>query len=126
MSEIIKIRDELYIKKGWDGYRVVYPIKKDTSKPYTIDKKWDNVHWRNLLYGGHWSRPIKVLLFLLALYLFVQAYKSDTATCREFVENIGEVCAKYDFNLDKINGTLPESSFYNLSFIQNGDTRIPP
>jgi len=95
MSKVEKIRDDLYIKKGWDGYRVVFPIKKDPSGPW----KKDNIHWSNLLYGGHWSRPIKALLFILALYLFVQAYLSDTKTCRDFVANIGTVCSQYNQNI---------------------------
>lgn len=83
MAGIEKIRDDLYIKKGWDGYRVVYPNRKDLNKPFNFK---DNCNWKNILFGGHWSWSLKLLLFLIALYFFVQMYLHDTALCREYVK----------------------------------------
>jgi hypothetical protein len=94
---IEKIRDDLYIKKGWDGYRVVYPNKIDLNKPLLSrnpeTNKLDNIHWKNFI--GLWHFWLKSAFVLIALYFFVQAYLSDTATCRKFIENLQTNCIEY-------------------------------
>lgn len=87
MGKTEKIRDDLYIKKGWDGYRVVYPTKNDLTKPFSFN----NINWKNFLTGGHWSYSLKLLIFIMALYFFVQMYNYDTAICREYASNFEEM-----------------------------------
>lgn len=118
MSNIEKIREDLYVKKGWDGYRVVHPIKKDLNLPMTRD----NINWKNFLFGGHWSYALKAVLFLIALYFFVQMYLHDTKVCREFVENIGLVCTQYNeaiLDSEPNYTTFPQIGF-NISLSQDG------
>jgi len=111
---IEKIRGDLYIKKGWDGYRVVYPIKKELDKPFSRK----NAHWKNILIGGHWSRPLKLLLFLIALYLFTQMYLADTKLCRDFVQQITSGDIKIIGNNNLINNNPQEITPLDISNIQ--------
>lgn len=97
--------EEICLKKGWDGHRVVYPWKKDLSKPYS----WANMNWKNFLIGGHWSRPLKMFLFLVVLYLFAQMYLSDTATCREYVSNFSSYCPCYSQNVTITQKESPDN-----------------
>ena len=113
MANIEKIRENLYIKKGWDGYRVVYPTKIDLDKPFGKG----NIHWRNLI--GQWHFWLKGLFFLVMLYIFVQGYLHDTKQCRDFVNNIDTVCSKYQsvMNDKAINPNLDYS--INSSALQD-------
>lgn len=119
-----KIRDDLYIQKGWDGYRVVYPNKKELSKPLFFrnpeTKKFDNINWKNLI--GQWHFWLKCFIFLLALYFFVQMYLSDTSTCREFIADIETHCIEYalsKFPVHLENNTFPNIKDVNITFYSN-------
>lgn len=124
MVNVEKIRDDLYVKKGWDGYRVVYPNKIDLSKP--LQK--GNINWKNVV--GQWHFWLKGILLLIALYFFVQMYLSDTKICREFVENIDQVCVQYQSTLTNISQLNNEEryksygnyNFSNLLSNKNGST----
>lgn len=114
---IEKIREDLYIKKGWDGYRVVHPNKKDLNKPFT----WENTNWKNVLIGGHWSYPLKLLFVLVVIYFFAQMYQTDTEVCREFVKNFETRCIEYYNTLSLINNltnsqTYPQLNISKLNF----------
>lgn len=123
MTKIEKIRDDLYVRKGWDGYRVVYPNRIDLSKPF----QKGNIHWQNVI--GQWHFWVKGILFLLVLYFFVQMYKSDVKQCREFVQNIDSVCIQYKttlMNISQINTEQNEIwkniSNLNLSIFKDENT----
>lgn len=113
--------EKIYLKKGWDGYRVVYPNRLDLSKP--IQK--GNINWKNFI--GQWHFWVKGILILIALYFFVQMYLSDTQTCREFVNNIDTICVQYQSTLTNIsqvnqnyfNQTI---NLFNLIPTKNGST----
>jgi len=83
MNKIFKAEDlpekeTVFLKKSFDGYRVVYPLKKE-------DGTWD---WFVLLTGGTWWVLLKTFL-VIALLLFVTwSYIQDTTQCRDLVENI--------------------------------------
>lgn len=113
MANIEKIRENLYIKKGWDGYRVVYPNKIDLDKPF----QKGNINWKNVI--GRWPFWIKGLFFLILLYAFVQGYLHDTKQCRDFVNNIDTVCYQYQsvINDRAINYSIDYS--INSSALQN-------
>lgn len=127
--QIEKIKEDLCIKKGWDGNRIVYPYKKDLDRPFSFK---DNCNWKNLLIGGHWSRPFKMFLFLVFLYLFVQMYLSDTETCRDYAENFESYCADY-YSFDTPNKTNQPFSEINYTIIfdlnvtsENDTQKTPP
>ena len=85
-----KIRDGLYVKKNFDGYRVVYPIKKDidaTPKPFS--SAWcKNINWFNLVTGGNWWKVIKVSFLIFIILFSVWAYKRDTEFCQNLEQDI--------------------------------------
>lgn len=117
IEKINVYNDEIYIKKGWDGCRVVYPWKTDLERPFSFK---DNINWKNFLIGGHWSRPFKMFLFLIVFYLFVQMYLSDTATCRDFVENFETRCSEYFETLIQIENITEYTPIeINFSFWNN-------
>jgi hypothetical protein len=112
MANIEKIRENLYIKKGWDGYRVVYPTKIDLDKPFGKG----NINWKNLI--GQWHFWLKSFIFLLALYFFVQMYLHDTKQCRDYVNNFETICSQYSSTLikgksyqDNLTSQFPEFNF---------------
>lgn len=107
MGNIEKIRDDLYVKKGWDGYRVVYPLRKDITLPLVRG----NINWTNVV--GQWHFWLKGLVFLIILYVFMQFYLSDTRECRDFITNMDTVCSQYQCNLN-YNPTFPTLNL-NLS-----------
>jgi hypothetical protein len=93
-SEIKSLEFEgetIYIKKSWDGTRLVYPIKKDISKGYSSD----NINWKNFLLGGSWSYAIKVAIVMTIIILSLLAYKHDTQVCRDFIRDIDKNCVDY-------------------------------
>lgn len=117
MIEKIKLTsgEEIFIKKGWDGYRVCYPNKKDLTKPFSKE----NAHWKNIIYGGHWSYIFKLIIFLILLYFFVQMYLQDTEICREFVENWETICSMSHQTGEVWN---MEINFSDFNLIENENT----
>ena len=99
-----KIRDGLYVKKSFDGYRVVYPMKKDIdATPEPFSSGWfKNINWFNLLTGGNWWKLIKIALIVSLLLFSVWAYRRDTQVCQELgtticnnLVNITMMCSHY-------------------------------
>ena len=86
--EIEKIKDDLYVKKGMLGYRVVHPILKDIEKPFSKG----NINWFNLTTGG-WSNLFRLLCYVLILSLIILAYNHDIGELRKVAENPCEYCS---------------------------------
>lgn len=82
MGKIEKIRDDLYIKKSFDGYSVVHPIKKDLEKPLTFK----NLHWFNFLTGGNYWKLVKLIVILLMIFGLTWSYVRDIRVCRDIAE----------------------------------------
>jgi hypothetical protein len=100
---IEKIREGLYVKKSFDGYRVVYPIKTEDGK----------VNWFNLFTGGNYWKLIKTIIILLLILGISYSYYRDTKVCMELIENpcphffeISEFCLQnpnqIDFNFEGV------------------------
>lgn len=84
---IEEIREGFYIQKSGKGYRQVYPIKKDITKPLTFD----NINWKHLTIKS-WSNLFVLILIFGLLAFGVYAYQHDTAECREIIENPCDYC----------------------------------
>lgn len=78
MGEIEKIREGLYVKKSFDGYRVVYPSKNEDG----------TLNWFNIITGGNYWKLIKTLLILLLIFAITWSYWHDVKSYREFQKNI--------------------------------------
>ena len=77
MTDIEKIREGLYVKKGFDGLRVVHPIKND-------DGSWN---WFNVFTGGTWWKLTKLLLILTLVLGMSWSYMRDTQQCRDLLSD---------------------------------------
>jgi len=110
-SNIEKIRDNLYIKKGITGYRIVYPIKNEDG----------SINWHNLIYGGNIWNFLKIMLFFVLIFIVMFAYSHDTQTCRDTMNNLTNICIQIN------NATLTQNQSnsgyfsYNLNFTEFQD-----
>ena len=87
-------------------YRLIFPIKKDTDKPFTLD----NINWFNFLTGGSWGNILMVVIIVLVMVGLVLAYKHDIAL-------LSECCNTACKNLVS---TVPQTHLegLNLSYIR--------
>jgi len=88
MKPIEEIKPGLFVQQVKEGvWRVVHPLKKDISKPFS----WSNINWKNLLTGGD-TLGFFITLFWVASLLFIcWAYAHDTAACRKLISEGGKV-----------------------------------
>ena len=100
-----KLEDGLYLNKKGKKYNLVYPPKKDKSKPFAKG----NIAWKNLLIGKSWFDIIIILLLLFSAW----AYQRDTSECRAILSNPSKICGGYDFNttVDLTNFTFTENDW---------------
>ena len=80
MEGVDKIREGLYVKKSFDGYRVVHPIKND-------DGTWN---WFNLFTGGSCWNWVKVILVMALIFFVTWSYMHDVKAYREITDKIFE------------------------------------
>lgn len=119
---IEEIKPNLFIKKTKDSYKIVYPIKKNLQKPFSLN----NMHWKNFLLGGSWENAVTVII-IIALLLFISwSYNYETAECRKFIENPRAWCLNvssndyYSFPYNEINFSKEGDNEFNISiFPQN-------
>jgi len=93
MKGVEKIRDGLYVKNSFDGYRVVYPFKND-------DGTWN---WFNFITGGNYWKLIKVGLILLMLLGLSWSYMRDVGVCIDLTEKIQNNPHEFCNNLTRGN-----------------------
>jgi len=78
MINKVNIKGEtIYLKKSFDGWRVIYPIKDEQGK----------INWKNLLTGGGFWSLIKILIIVGLILTISWSYHHDTKWCREFMSN---------------------------------------
>lgn len=103
MNKIFKAKDlpdgeEVYLKKSFDGWRVVHPWKKDLDKPVVEDKgeeavpkiHLDNIHCKNFFCGGSYWNLVKVIILVLFILGSVWAYYQDVIVVTDAINNIME------------------------------------
>lgn len=91
-----KLKDGVYLRKEKDNYRLIYPVKKDLSQPFSFK----NIHWKNFIGIQNWlSTLIIILVIVMSL-----TYMRDTELCREIVANPYKICG-YQFGVP-LNETL--------------------
>jgi hypothetical protein len=87
-KETYKLDKNTYLQKIKAGYRLIYPPKKDITKPLTTD----NINWFNMLTGGSIPRLITLLCILFLILFISWGYSIDTRTCRELMANPYKIC----------------------------------
>lgn len=105
--EKIRIReDDVYMKKSFDGWRVVYPFKNEDG----------TLNWKTIFLGGNFGTFIKMLVICIIIILFIYFYFTNFQSCAATVkEHIASICNGYQsgnlnvvdniFNLTISNGT---------------------
>jgi hypothetical protein len=76
-----EIKPNLFVVKTKKGYRQVFPIKKDLSKPFGKG----NINWRNLLIGSTQGLILTILVIVILL-----SYTIHTEGYRDYIEEINE------------------------------------
>lgn len=97
---------DVAMRKSFDGWRVVYPIKN----------KDNTLNWKNILISGSYWNFIKFLAFILFVLLFYYVYAHDTAICRETVKRDIAWFNNLTYNQTHISVQYPE---INYSFSLN-------
>lgn len=82
---IEKIRDGLYVKESFDGYRVVYPMKNDDG----------TFNWRNILLGGNYWKFMKTLFIIFVLLGISWSYVHDINAYKSIAEDPCGYCYQY-------------------------------
>jgi len=90
MEEVIIDGKTLNLKKGFGGWRIVYPFKNSDG----------TLNWFNILTGGSWANLLKVGVIVALLIFLIFAYKIDISACKELIE-CGAKCP-FDLTIQKI------------------------
>jgi len=72
--------EEVYLKKSFDGWRVIHPFKNDDG----------SINWFNISTGGSYWNLIKVLIIVLFIMVLSWSYFRDIKVCTDFSERIQE------------------------------------
>jgi len=76
--EDLPVEEKVYLKKSFDGWRVVHPFKNE-------DRSWN---LKNLFCNGSYWNIIKVLVILILIIGMVWSYKHDVKEYKTILENI--------------------------------------
>ena len=104
IKKIIIDGDEVFMRKGFDGWRVVYPIKNEDG----------SLNLKNLILGGNIFQFIKIMIIPVALLIAVYFYRQDINSCQLAVKNITSLYSSFNSNIAIPNITL------NIPYIVNG------
>jgi len=115
MEGIEKIREGLYIKKSFDGYRVVYPWKNDDGTS----------NWFNILVGGTWWSLIKVSILVFIILAVSWSYAHDTKSCRELINDPCKFLPTINSYCSQDTNNLKEGILYDESE-QSPFVLVPP
>ncbi len=84
-----KLETDQYLQKIKDKYRIIYPIKKDLSKPF----KKGNIRWKNLILGDV-STTMVTMIIIFSLLIVSFSYKDTVEKCNDLAENVCDYCTK--------------------------------
>ncbi len=84
-----QLKQGVYLKEGKKGnFRLIYPIKKDPDKPYSIN----NINWFNFITGGSWDK-LFTLIFIIVMILFLSwTYYHDIESYRDVYSDPCKYC----------------------------------
>ena len=68
--------EQVYLKKGGLGWKVIYPIKDDNGK----------IIIKHLLVGGSWWNLIFITIFIFLIIGVAFEYKQNMKTCIDVIE----------------------------------------
>jgi hypothetical protein len=92
IEKVVIQNEEVFMKKGLGGWRVVYP--------YKTDGKWN---WKNLLLGGSWANFMKWMIGFALLGFIMWSYKHDMANCLQYATDVMRITCDYNNSLPSFN-----------------------
>ena len=110
MGEIKRIKvdeDEICLKKGFDGWRVVFPYRNADG----------TINLKNLIFGGSVWKIITPIFICLVVLFVTLAYSHDLKACSEAANYAAEHPCEFCLTVTKVqskNTTIP----FNLSALQ--------
>ena len=87
-------------KKG--NFRLIYPIKKEPDKPYSIN----NLDWFNLITGGGYGKLFKLVFVILMILILAWTYHHDIEAYQDVFEDPCKYC-------QECKGTIYDNT-YNI------------
>ena len=99
--------ETIHLKKGYFGYRVVYPHKDKDGK----------IIWINLLIGG-WGNFFNLLIIMAILLLIMFSYKHDMNNCINVAWDMWEA----EFNSLTVPTFVSNTNNFNLTW--EGETNV--
>lgn len=78
MKDVEKIREGLYVKKGFDGYRIIHPWKNEDG----------TINYKNLLCHGSYWNLLKLGFILFILLGLSYGYYHDVKVYKEAYEEM--------------------------------------
>jgi hypothetical protein len=123
MRPIEEIKPGFYVQQTKTGWRVVKPIKKDLTRPFSFK---NNVNWKHLLIGD-WSRLITFLIVFAIILFAIWSYRHDMKACAdkyasECMQAMSDDCftkCSFDCHLQKDDLIKRDKNITNLT-IKNG------
>lgn len=102
--EKINLNDEtIHLKKSYDGWRVVYPLKNEDG----------SYNWFNIITGGSYWKLFTVLLIVAIILGVIWEYHTNLSYCAKVLSNINDISIgnlSTNINVNpmiKYNVTLP-------------------
>lgn len=93
-KDTYKLSDTEILEKKGKEWRIIYPLKKDLSKPFQSD----NIQWFNLITGGSIKRLLNLGLILIVIFFVMWSYNNDIQECKVLIEEQNLIYG--DFNSD--------------------------
>jgi len=76
-AEDLPFEDKVYLKKGFTGWQVVFPIKNEDG----------SVNWKNLLTGGSWWNWVIIGVIVAVTLGVLYEYSSNLELCEDLLAN---------------------------------------
>lgn len=106
----LKNGKSFYVKdRGKRGIGIVYPLKKDLSKPFSPG----NMNWKALLIGGSWGKFMGNTFFMLLILSLAWSYSHDISAYEEVYSNPCCYCKSHLQNIQMNTEDCVNVSFWH-------------
>ena len=104
------------LKKEKNGWRIIFPIHKDLSKPLLSG---GNINYKVLLFGGTFSHLLQTFFIFGLLFFLLWSYQHDIRAYQDIIVDLREQINEDPFiiideDLAKLNITFGQ----NITFVQ--------
>ena len=113
LKDVEEVKPNLFVKKTKTGYRQVFPIHKDITKPLSLD----NIHWKRALIGNP-DNAIAIAIMICIVLFSVWAYNHDMAECNKVIGDENFMVLWNDYH--KINKFVGGINLSNITWKVSG------